>query len=207
MGPLWLHFNRIIKFSGAIVLHATQPFTSNLIMSNLGMFKYCWVWDKTQSPFPYNAEYQPMKVHEDIVVFSFAPAVYTKDKYLSSMDYYPQITYGHKNYTSGVYNKNKIFHSPMKKTKNKKNNSGERYPRSIIRFNKQKKPIHPTQKPISLAEYLIETYTEENNLVLDCCAGSGTVGIACQNLNRKYILIEKEKKYYDIAEKKLKKNG
>ena len=141
------------------------------------MFKYCWVWDKTnlKLSFLYNNNYKPIKAHEDIIIFSFSPAEYTnKDKYLSNMKYIPQTNYGH--------------------------------PCSVMRFDIQNEDTYLDRKPTSLIEYFIRTYTDKNDIVLDCWAGKGSIGVVCKNINRRYILIEKEIKYYNIAKKILGKN-
>lgn len=192
--PLWEQYKRLIKDSGAIVLTASQPFTSKLVMSNLKMFKYCWVWEKPSAKGHLNAKKMPMKAHEDITVFSIRPTIYN-----------PQMTSGHirkiatkvKSLNSEVYNKN---------TKTVSYNSTNRYPRSIQKFKQDTQTCsrHPTQKPAALFEYLIKTYTNEGDTVLDNCLGSGTTAVACKNLNRKCIGIEKEEKYMKIAVERIK---
>lgn len=189
---LWGEYNRIIKDNGAIVLTAMQPFTSRLINSNIEYFKYSMVWKKTTSTGFLNAKKQPLRIHEDIVVF-----------YKSQPVYNPQKTTGHKPVHS--YTKHTSDGSNYGKTKQgvKGGGSTERYPTTVLEFStdKQKKDgkLHPTQKPIALFEYLIKTYTNENDLVLDSCAGSFTTAIACINTNRNYICIEKEEKYCKIG--------
>jgi site-specific DNA-methyltransferase (adenine-specific) len=188
--PLWEQYKRIIKDNGAIVLTASQPFTSALVMSNIKMFKYEWVWDKKKGGNIMNLKSQPYKVHENILVFS-------KDKH----NYYPIMT-SQKERTGKTYSKgeaNGIKNYGDLRTYNKK------YPKSILEESNanQKNRTHPTQKPVALFEYLIKTYTNEGDLVLDNCAGSGTTGVACQNLNRNYILIEKEPKYVEIIKERL----
>ncbi len=187
--PLWEQYKRIIKDNGAIVLTASQPFTSALVMSNIKMFKYSWVWQKTRFSNQMLAKYQPLKMHEDVLVFS-------KLKH----NYQPQ----------GLVRVDKLTRQGKKITDNI--GGGERatvyrqeftnYPKSIQVF-KNETGYHPTQKPVALFEYLIKTYTNEGDLVLDNCAGSGTTGVACKNLNRNYILIEKEQEYIDIINKRL----
>ena len=195
--PLWAHYRRVIKDNGAIVLTASQPFTSALIMSNPKLFKYELIWEKEQGTGQLNAKKMPLKKHESILIFSKAK--------LGNSTYNPQFTYGK------PYSRNDI--GKVNNTKEKVygvSNGYEahdittRYPTSIIRFNMVKtKGQHPTQKPVALFEYLIKTYTNEGDLVLDNCAGSGTTGVACKNTNRNYILIEKEPEYIDIINKRL----
>ena len=188
--PLWEQYNRVIKDNGAIVLTASQPFTSALIMSNIKMFRYCWVWDKKKGGNIMNLKSQPYKVHEDVCVFSTKPHLY-----------YPIMTEQKertgKTYSSGVANG--IENYGDIRTYNKK------YPKSIIEISNadQRCKTHPTQKPVALFEYLIKTYTNEGDLVLDNVAGSGTTGVACQNTNRKYILIEKEEEYINVIKDRL----
>jgi len=191
--PMWKEIKRIIKPNGAIVMTASQPFTSILIMSNLKMFKYCWVWEKVSAKGHFNAKKMPMTAHEDVVVF-----------YLKQPVYNPQMTHGHirkmstksKSLNSEVYKKN---------TKTVSYNSTDRYPRSVQIFNQdtQKSSLHPTQKPINLIEYLIKTYTNKGELILDFTAGSGTTAVAAINTHRKYICIERNPKDCKIAEQRI----
>lgn len=187
---LWKHYYRIVKPQGAIVLHCTQPFTSLLITSNLKDFKYCWVWDKVTARGHLVAKHRPMQQTEDIAVFgngkiSYFPIMKERDKPIKGKeckrtDIMGGISHG---YTK-VYT-----HS---------------YPKNLLTFSGAKgKKEHPTQKPVPLTEYLIKTYTQPNEIVLDNCAGSGTVGEACLNLNRHYILIEKDPKYFEICNHRL----
>ena len=188
--PLWEQYKRIIKDNGAIVLTASQPFTSKLIMSNIEIFKYALVWEKNRPTGLFTAKIQPMKYHEDILVFGKGKTKYN-----------PQMVKGKKSHSRG-------------KNLSKSNHYGDssfvdtisdmKYPKSVLKFDRPHPPIHPTQKPVALFEYLIKTYTNEGDLVLDNCAGSGTTGIACINTKRNYILIEKEKEYYDIILKRIK---
>lgn len=201
LDKLWVQYNRIIKDNGAILLFAKTPFDKVLGCSNLEMLRYEWIWQKTQSSGFLNAKKMPMKSHENIIVF-----------YKHLPTYNPQKTTGHKpinSYTkrADVQNKTELYG----KVKEDVSGGGEtdRYPLSVLKFasdkqkNKLDGTIHPTQKPVALCEYLIRTYTNEGDLVLDNVAGSGTTGLAAKNLNRNYILIEKEKKYYDICLKRL----
>lgn len=189
--PLWEQYKRIIKDNGAIVLTASQPFTSALVMSNPNWFKYQWVWDKKIPSGMSYARFQPMRQHEDILVFCERKTIYN-----------PQMVKRDKPIKGGGMTKGETTNNQnlvaLKKTYDYKN------PTSIIIFDKiRKDSLHPTQKPVALFEYLIKTYTNEGDLILDNCAGSGTTGVACKNLNRNYILIEKEPEYIDIINKRL----
>ena len=194
--PLWKEYKRIIKDNRAIVLTASQPFTSLLIMSNLKMFKYEWIWDKCQCTNFYNARRQPLKKHENILIFN-SNIYYPQKEIINSSDYRYR-----KNGRNSTAKKNSVY-GDIKKSKRLE--TGERYPNSILIFSNTnaKGKQHPTQKPVALFEYLIKTYTNEGDLVLDNCAGSGTTGVACKNLGRKYILIEKEEKYIEIIQKRI----
>jgi site-specific DNA-methyltransferase (adenine-specific) len=186
--PLWEQYKRVTKDGAAIVLTASQPFTSMLVMSNLKMFKYSWVWKKNKPTGHLNAKRMPMKNYEDIVIFSNGCNKYFPQ---GCLPYNKTVRRGHngKNYsTSGKENFQEATN----------------YPRLIIDFILcEAGGLHPTQKPVALFEYLIKTYTNEGDVVLDNAAGSGTTGVACKNLNRQFILIEKEQKYYDIILKRL----
>ncbi len=183
--PLWEQYNRIIKDNGAIVLTASQPFTTKLIISNIKNFKYSWIWKKSKPTGFLNAKKQPLKTFEDICVF-----------YSKQCNYNPQ----------GIISTNKLV------SRTNRGNYGEcskttlqeatGYPKNILEF-PSITGIHPTQKPVALFEYLIKTYTNEGDLVLDNCAGSGTTAIACINTNRNYILMEKEEKYCEIIRKRI----
>ena len=194
--PLWEQYKRIIKDNGAIVLTASQPFTSALVMSNIKMFKYEWIWKKTRYTGNLNAKRIPLKAHENILVFAKGKCPYSPIKTKApkhSID--TRKTINNSNVKDGgSYNGSKGFINIRKK------DDGTRYPITIQEFkNPNNNSLHPTQKPVALFEYLIRTYTNEGDLVLDNCAGSGTTGVACKNLNRNYILIEKEEKYVKIA--------
>lgn len=190
---LWEQYNRVIKDNGAIVLFASEPFASHLRLSNLKMYKYDWIWDKIKGTGFLNAKKQPMRNHELICVF-----------YKKQCMYNPQKTTGH-NRKQSYRSKELQTDVYGEMTKDYLYDSTERYPRSIQVFSTdtQNSSLHPTQKPVALLEYLIKTYTNEGELVLDNCMGSGSTGVACVNLNRKFIGIEKEKKYFEIAENRL----
>ena len=193
--PLWEQYKRIAKDNAAIVLTASQPFTSKLIMSNLEMFKYCWVWNKPSAKGHFNAKKRPMMAHEDIVVF-----------YAKQPSYTPQMTQGH---TRKTATKNKSLNSEVynNNTKTVVYNSTSRYPRSIQTFKQETQTcsLHPTQKPVSLFEYLIITYTKPGEIVLDNCIGSGTTAVAATQTNRQFIGIELSPSYVEIAMKRLAK--
>ena len=198
LDKLWLQYERIIKDNGAIVLTASQPFTTKLIDSNKGLFRYCWVWDKVVPGNGLLANKRPMKQHEDICVFYKKPPTYNKQMTEPTSD----------NFDNKV-GKNSDFGEVYSKTKSKRENFKRKNPVSILRYNKFSQEcnshnrIHNTQKPVGLFEYLIKTYTNKGDLVLDNVAGSGTTGVACQNTNRDYILIEKEQKYIDVIKERL----
>jgi site-specific DNA-methyltransferase (adenine-specific) len=179
----------VLKDNKAIVLTSSQPFTTKLIWSNLTKFKYQWVWQKERPSNPQLAKLQPLKVHEDIIVFASG-----------KVPYFPQ----------GVL---EIPENERKVHKPEKNNLGHcqrkpyiqthtNYPKSIIAFAAER-GLHPTQKPVALMEYLVKTYTNEGDTVLDNCMGSGTTGVACKNLNRKFIGIEQDPTYFQIAKERI----
>ncbi len=189
---LWNQYERIIKKNGAIVLTASQPFTSNLVMSNPKLFKHSWVWDKKKPGTFTNAKYQPLKSHEDILVFSQGVVFYK-----------PIMTPREKI-------KKNSFSSPSGSARLSSHDGKERiytekYPKTILEFSNanQSHRYHPTQKPVALMEYLIKTYTNEGETVLDNCMGSGTTGIACLNTNRDFIGMEKDPKYFEIAQNRI----
>ena len=194
--PMWEQLKRVTKRNGAIVLTASQPFTSALIMSNPKMYKHSWVWEKSRSGSAITAKYCPIKIHEDIVVF---------EKRGKSVKYYPQIEYGEPYSRKSKYN-NDNNHRFGISSNVETRNEGIRYPKTI-RFEKQnwskQQQVHPTQKPVSLMEYLIKTYTNEGDTVLDFTMGSGTTGVACKNLNRDFIGIELDEEYFKIAEERI----
>jgi len=198
--PLWEQYKRIIKDNGVIGLFGSEPFSSYLRMSNIKMFKYDWIWEKSVSGGFFDAKIRPLKKHEIISVFSLSGA---SNGTLSSgkqvMRYYPQGL-------EDCYKKRtkKNVSSFVSKVKNPEGMQIKtNYPNSIIKINNDKSIGHPTQKPVALFEYLIKTYTNENDLVLDNCAGSGTTGVACKNLNRNFILIEKDLGYFNIAQTRI----
>jgi site-specific DNA-methyltransferase (adenine-specific) len=186
--PLWEQYERVIKDNGAIVLTASQPFTSALVMSNPKMFKYSWIWDKVKPSGFQVAKYRPMMRQEDVLVFG-----------KGRINYNPIMTLREKVKTSRVYSSSDS--NPLKNNDGKNRTYTHKYPQSILTFSNavQKGKIHPTQKPVALFEYLIRTYTNEGEIVLDNCAGSFTTAVACDNTNRNWICIEKEEEYCNIG--------
>lgn len=199
--PLWAQYHRVCKKSAAIVLFSQLPFMIDLICSNRKEFRYEWIYEKSISVGFLNANNSPLKKHENILVF-----------YQKLPTYNPQFSFGKKPYskfcgdTNIVYNKRKRLTTVS--------SDGRRYPTDIVsfpcdasRFDSSKgkqKEHHPTKKPVALCEYLVRTYTNENEVVLDNCMGSGTTGVACVNAKRKFIGIEKEQKYFEVAQKRIK---
>ena len=190
--PLWEQYKRVIKDRGVIILTASQPFTSFLVTSNIKMFKYDWCWHKTRVTGVLNAKKMPLRTKEDILVF-----------YNKQCTYNPQgIILCDKQTGTGVSSKGNQGEctGKIKQTKSGKyTQTTTNYPRNVINIASVGKTQHPTQKPVALFEYLIKTYTNEGELVLDNCIGSGTTAIACINTGRKYIGFESDAKYYDIS--------
>lgn len=189
---MWEQLNRIIKPNGAICLFGREPFTSAIVMSNVKNYKHKWIWNKKQSGSFQNAKYMPLQIDEDIVVFSNGKC-----------NYYPIMRKGKMRKRGGA----KETNNAMGKNgliKNFENYSDMYYPTNIYELaNPRLNKLHPTQKPLELIEYLVKTYTNENEIVLDFAAGSGTTAIACLNTNRQFIVMEKEQKYYDIILKRV----
>jgi site-specific DNA-methyltransferase (adenine-specific) len=194
LDAMWAELKRVIKLNGAIVMTASQPFTSALVMSNPKMFKYCWVWEKTMASNFALAKKQPFKKHEDICIF-----------YQKQPTYSPQMESG-KSYTDrrslGARNASVGADAGVKRIPIE--NTGTRYPSSVQKFsNGNNGNVHPTQKPVALMEYLIRTYTTEGETVLDFTMGSGSTGVACVNTGRKFIGIELDQGYFDIAKERI----
>lgn len=191
--PLWEQYNRIIKDNGVILLFAQPPFDKRLGASNINMLKYEWIWEKTKATGHLNSKKMPMKAHENILVF-----------YKNLPTYNPQ----------GI--KKKAIPTIRKGNKGNGSNYGksdkdaiqefENYPRDILQYASETKTAHPTQKPVALLEYLIKTYTNEGDVILDNCMGSGTTCVACVNTNRHYIGFELDEKYFEIAKKRIKES-
>lgn len=193
LDKLWEQYKRIIKPSGAIVLTAQGLFTAKLIMSQPQLYKYKWIWEKSKSTNFLNAKKQPLRKHEDICVF-----------YKKQPTYHPQMTAGTP-YDKGV-RKNQLSGSYGNFLPVRVSSDGERYPTDIIYMKtaeSEGEVVHPTQKPVALLEYLIKTYTNECETVLDNCMGSGSTGVACLNTNRNFIGIELDEKYFSIAKERL----
>ena len=193
--PLWEQYERVIKDNGAIVLTASQPFTSALVMSNPKIFKYAWVWDKITKTNHLNARRQPLRRTEDVIVF-----------------YKKQCTYNPQGLIEGEFSNYRPNHFKYKKgekvygeqKENKNVSKYTNYPDNVLVYsNNNHKSLHPTQKPVALFEYLIKTYTNEGETVLDNCMGSGTTGVACKNLNRKFIGMELDETYFNIAKDRI----
>ena len=185
--PMWEQLKRVTKKNGAIVMTASQPFTSALVMSNPKMFKYNWVWKKSSATGHLNAKRMPMKNHEDVVVF-----------YKRSCVYNPQ---GTKPFGKVVRRENNgdCYGSSGQENYQEVTN----YPRTVQEVHSEGKTTHPTQKPVALMEYLIKTYTNEGETVLDFTMGSGTTGVAAKNLNRDFIGIELDEEYFKIAQQRI----
>ena len=196
LDKLWSEYKRVIKDSGVILLFAQTPFDKVLGASNLQMLKYEWIWEKTSATGHLNAKKMPMKAHENILVF-----------YNKLLTYNPQKTTGHKRKVSKAKHKTNCKESEVynKGQKLTTYDSTERYPRSVQVFasDKQKSKLHPTQKPLVLIEYMIKTYTNKGDLILDNTCGSGTTGLGAKNLGRNFIMMEQDPKDYDIACKRV----
>ena len=192
--PLWECYNRVIKDNGAIVLFSQMPFTAQLIMSNLGMFRYEWIIEKTKATGFLNSKKMPMKSHENVCVF-----------YRNLCKYNPQKTDGHN--PAHFYTKHNDHSSCYGKVKDVSGGGNtDRFPRDVIKFKKdtQKSKLHPTQKPVEMLEYIINTYTDRGMTVLDNCMGSGSTGVACLGTGRKFIGIEMNEEYFDICVSRMK---
>ncbi len=192
--PLWGQYNRIIKDDGAIVLFGSEPFSSKLRMSNLKMYRYDWIWAKTVASNFAVCKKQPFKKHENIMVF-----------YKKQPTYNPQMEDGEP-YTDKREKgaRNAVVGAGKTVKRQPIDNKGTRYPSSVQLFsNGNNNNVHPTQKPVALLEYLIKTYTNEGELVLDNCMGSGSTGVACKNTNRDFIGIELDEKYFNIAKERI----
>ena len=197
--PMWEQLNRIIKDNGAIIFTASQPFTSNLVMSNTKMFKHEWIWEKNRGSNFATLRYAPMKEHESVLVFCK-----TSPKYFPIMQQRKGAGLDRTKYKYNPTNtgKREALGNLEMTHANHNGNNELRYPSTIQKFNTEVGK-HPTQKPITLMEYLVKTYTQENDTVLDFTMGSGTTGIACKNLNRNFIGIELDKNYFAIASKRI----
>jgi site-specific DNA-methyltransferase (adenine-specific) len=196
--PLWEQYERIIKPNGAIVLTASQPFTSALVMSKPAAFKHSWIWHKNKASGHLSVKRRPLVAHEDVLVFSFGSPFYT-----------PQMTSGHSPGNHAV----RRTHSQVYNAQRETSYGGQtvRFPRSVLNIpvvnndGSGDERVHPTQKPVPLMEYLIRTYTNEGETVLDNTMGSGTTGIACENTNRSFIGIELDAGYFKLAKDRITK--
>ena len=196
---LWKEYERIITDNGAIVLTASQPFTSALVMSNPKMFKYEWVWDKVSHTNPFIAKYRCLSVHENILVFAKGKTTYNAQKYFNGVVRNDKGKNGKR--LGELFINNDAGYT--------RNMDGFANPKSIITIQREsisgsneqrtKNSLHPTQKPLELMKYLVKTYSNEDDVVMDNCMGSNTTGLACKELNRQYIGIEKDKNYYDVS--------
>ena len=198
--PLWQQYERVIKDNGAIVLFSQQPFTTKLICSNLKMFRYELIWEKSNVTGYLNAKKMPLRTHENILVFYKKQPTYNPQKWQINerfMDRRKKISVDNHNYRSRNYGQHIEFVYK---------DDGTRYPVSILSFPSvnNEKTNHPTQKPTALLEYLIKTYTNEGEIVLDSCMGSGSAGVACVNTNRDFIGIELEENYFNVAKERIK---
>ena len=202
---MWEQLNRIIKPNGAIALFGSEPFSSHLRLSNIKNYKYDWIWEKPSGTNFLNFKYQPAKVTESISVFGFMATSYSKK---GNMKYIPQMVPG-KPYTC-KQGRSGETHGREKKTRERRDiktvSNGERFPKNVLKFNTEK-GLHPTQKPTALMEYIIKTYTNENETVLDFTMGSGTTGVACRNTDRKFIGIELDDNYFKIAQDRINSKG
>lgn len=191
--PLWKEYDRIIKDNGAMVLFGSQPFTSVMITSNLKMFRYCLVWEKNKFSDFLNSKRKPMKTNEDIAVFYKKQPTYNPQYWYST-------PYTRWNTQSAV---DKQSNYGAHKENFVESADGKRLPTTVLKFNRVERPAHPTEKPVDMLEWLIKTYTNEGELVLDNCMGVGSTGVACKNTKRRFVGIELESKYFDIASKRL----
>lgn len=210
LDELWVHYKRVLKKNGTVVLTADQPFTSQLILSNIEWFKYEWIWKKGRSTGFLLANYRPMKQTEDVLVFSEAGAA-AASRNSGNMTYNPQNII-----EKNVKKKNNpkrlgnFLHNPEHMGKGNKllhdteyEQKYSNYPTEILDIPLEKHLVHPTQKPVALMEYLIRTYTHENEIVLDNCMGSGTTGVAAINCNRRFIGIEQDENYFSISKDRI----
>jgi site-specific DNA-methyltransferase (adenine-specific) len=191
LDKLWEQYNRICKEDGAMVFTAAQPFTTILAASNLDNFRYEWIWEKPQGTNPMNAKVMPLKSHENILVFYRKKPVYN-----------PQMWYStpYSGFSSNTSKIGEVYGSA--KSKHRDNPDGSRYPKTILKF-KQEKGLHPTQKPVEMMEYLIKTYSNAGDTILDNTMGSGTTGVAAVKCNRRFIGIEQDAEYYKISEDRI----
>ncbi len=214
--PLWKQYNRIIKDNGAILLFSSQPFSTDLINSNRKLFRYEIIWEKTMRTGFYNAKKMPLRIHENILVFYRHLPTYNPQKYKLSEEYINKhlVPIGGKRKNSDYKKVGKAWGGVSKEAAENYiyTDTGERYPTDVIKFSnwngtlfgdKRKTVKHPTAKPVPLLEYLIKTYTNEGDTVLDNCMGSGSTGVACVNLNRNFIGFELREDFFEIAKNRI----
>jgi len=192
---LWNQYERIIKDKGVIALFGSQPFSSLLVASNIKLFRHEWIWNKDKSGNFMNCKFEPMKTHEHILIFgkvkgTYNPIMELRDE-KNKRNNKPRLN------TSNIISTQEFY------TKESKGNDDYKYPTSVKYFNSVRKGKHPTQKPVELLEYLIKTYTNKGEIILDNCMGSGTTAIACINTNRNYIGFENDNTYYELANKRI----
>ena len=190
---MWKQVNRVSKENAPFITTSKQPFTSELIISNLKDFRYCWIWEKSKATGYLNSKRMPLVAHEEVVVFYKKMPVYN-----------PQMTKGEP-YDKGTAVRDTTHYSQQKKAIHVKNEEGTRYPRSVVYFKtaEGEGKLHPTQKPVKMYEYFINTYSNEGDVVVDITMGSGTTGLAAQNTNRNFIGIELDIEYYNVAKNRL----
>ena len=201
---LWEQYKRIIKDGGVIALTSSQPFTSLLISSNLDMFKYCWIWEKDNASNFFAAKFQPLNNTEDVCIFSTGGA---NNGTKNPIPYFPQgIDYVNETHINGKNVGGLIgqAHKTAMKEGREYTQNQTGYPFKTLKFKRDSNKIHPTQKPVLLFEYLIKTYTKDNNIILDNTAGSCTTAIASKNTNRRWICIEQDQKYCDVSVNRIK---
>ena len=206
LSELWIQYKRVIKDGRAIVLFASQPFTSKLVSSNFGWFKYSWVWMKNRATGHVHAKNKPMKIHEDVCVFSNGVTIH-EGQSINRMVYYPQglekMPKGTPRRTRHDSGDDTVMSARKSHKPTEYTHTG--YPVSVVQFQIEMndKRFHPTQKPVALCEYLIKTYTNKGETVLDNTMGSGSTGVACVNTNRNFIGIELDDKYFEIAKQRI----
>lgn len=192
---LFAEYRKLVKIGGVIALFSQQPFTTDLIQANRKQFRYEWIWQKAQGTGHLNSHKMPLKAHENILIF-----------YDKLPTYNPQKTFEHNKYHRAVHDKSSTNYR-RKDVYGTICEDGSRYPVDVIKFAQcncsKDKPIHPTQKPVDLLEYLIKTYTNEGETVLDNCMGSGSTGVACVNTNRDFIGIELDEHYFEVAKSRI----
>lgn len=202
--PLWKQYERLLKGNGAVVLFGSEPFSSALRMSKIDWYKYDWYWNKNSTAGFVNAKLKPMNTVETISIFSRG---FTANPSKNKMIYYPQglIPFGKTVKNGNKAGKDNSYYQPSWTSDVGRVQEFTNYPRNYLEFSHKEKTkaVHPTQKPVALLEYLIKTYTKEDEIVLDNCMGSGSTGVAAVNLKRKFIGIEKDEKYFEIAKNRI----